>query len=359
MSQDNSQGGMSPPPKKAMFNSPSKSSPASNRINITGYLTCVGEVQTSRTNNRYFDIELKVGVDASLVVRVMEMGLSDKTFFKTNLNKVVRLVQVTDKGKTLFYNESYGGQKMLQSHSLLFVNSVVYMKLEEINMSIDTAINVKGYLHWIGSVKVIREREMREAVLSGEDGEIVLTVWNAAVIESLEEGIWYAFHGMVVKMFNTVKLATSVNTVIMKCVQEDFPVVYRPDVDEFLEDIESVKISDVVSVEIRALKLCVMNKCGFKFVVEENQEMTRCPRCNQKQKVQKMREKTDGTMVIDSAGVQRSLEFDLEVFANVLDTPSANNNNYDAQEDQLLSLSDREVKVTNGKIMSIDTADEV
>ena len=195
---------------------------------------------------------------------------------------------------------------------------------------------------------------MREALLTGEEGEIVRTVWNASVIESLEEGIWYAFHGMLVKMFNTVKLATAVNSVIMKCDQDDFPDISKPDVTEFMENVETVTISDVVSVEIRGLKVCVMNKCGFKFVVEENQEMTRCSRCNQKQKVQKMVEKTNGTMVIDSAGVQRSFEFDLEVFASVLDTPCGNNNNYDAQENQLLSLTDREVTVTNGKIISIN-----
>ena len=108
-----------------------------------------------------------------------------------------------------------------------------------------------------------------------------------------------------------------------------------------MEDIEIVKIHDVVSVEIRGLKVCVMNRCGFKFVVEENQEMTRCPRCNQKQKVYKMIEKTDGTMVIDLAGVQRSLEFDLEVFNDCLHVDSVDWDNYDALENQLLTLSDR------------------
>ena len=60
---------------------------------------------------------------------------------------------------------------------------------------------------------------MREAVLTEEHGEIVVSVWNLALIDSLEEGTWYAFHSMVVMMFNTLKLATALNTVIMRCVQ--------------------------------------------------------------------------------------------------------------------------------------------
>ena len=126
MTQDNSQ---APPAKRALFNSPSNSSTGSNRVNITAYLTCVRLVQTSRTKNRYFDVEVKVGVDTLLVVRVMEMGLTDKSFFTDNLNKVVRLAQVADRGKTLFYNEKYGALKMLQSHSLLFANSVDFPDL--------------------------------------------------------------------------------------------------------------------------------------------------------------------------------------------------------------------------------------
>ena len=359
-SQSSSQLPGSPPAKKALFNSSPGSPTSSHRVNITGYLTCVGEVQTSRTKNTFFDIEVKVGLDTLVVVRVMEMGLSDKAFFTDNFNKVIRLTQVADKGKTLFYNEKYGALKMVQTHTLLFANSTVYTEISQIDINIDTPINVRGYLFWIDEVKFIKDREIRDAVLSGENGNIAVSIWNVPVIDSLEEGIWYVFHNMLVKMFNTIKLSTSIKTVIMRCVQDDLPDITKPDVQRFMQDVETVHISDVVSVEIRALKVCVMNKCSFKFTVEDNQEMTRCPKCKQKQKVQKMVEKTDGTMVIDSDGVQRSLNFDLEVFASALDIPSANNNNYDAQEDQLLSISDRQVRVTNGKIVSIvDTALEV
>ena len=65
-----------------------------------------------------------MAVDTTLVVQVTETGLTDKSFFTHNLNKVVRLAQVADRGKTLFYNEKYGALKMLHSHSLLFANSV-------------------------------------------------------------------------------------------------------------------------------------------------------------------------------------------------------------------------------------------
>ena len=84
-----------------------------------------------------------MAVDTTLVVQVTETGLTDKSFFTHNLNKVVRLAQVADRGKTLFYNEKYGALKMLQSHSLLFANSVVYTEIEDVNISIDAAINVR------------------------------------------------------------------------------------------------------------------------------------------------------------------------------------------------------------------------
>ena len=38
--------------------------------------------------------------------------------------KGVRLVQGAERGKTLFYNEKYGAQKMLQSDTLLFTISI-------------------------------------------------------------------------------------------------------------------------------------------------------------------------------------------------------------------------------------------
>ena len=81
----------SPPAKKAHFHSPPGSPTSLHRVNITGYLTCVGEVQTSRTKKTFFDIEVKVGLDTLVVVRVMEMGLSDKAFFADNFNKFIRL----------------------------------------------------------------------------------------------------------------------------------------------------------------------------------------------------------------------------------------------------------------------------
>ena len=65
-----------------------------------------------------------MAVDTTLVVQVTETGLTDKSFFTHNLNKVVRLAQVADRGKTLFYNEKYSALKMLHSRSLLFANSV-------------------------------------------------------------------------------------------------------------------------------------------------------------------------------------------------------------------------------------------
>ena len=45
-----------------------------------------------------------------------------------------------DKGKMLFYNERYGAQEILQSYTLLFVNSVVYMKDEDINIMFEAKI---------------------------------------------------------------------------------------------------------------------------------------------------------------------------------------------------------------------------
>ena len=45
-----------------------------------------------------------------------------------------------DKGKMLFYNERYGAQEILQSYTLLFVNSVVYMKDEDMNIMFEAKI---------------------------------------------------------------------------------------------------------------------------------------------------------------------------------------------------------------------------
>ena len=45
-----------------------------------------------------------------------------------------------DKGKMLFHNERYGAQEILQSYTLLFVNSVVYMKDEDINIMFEAKI---------------------------------------------------------------------------------------------------------------------------------------------------------------------------------------------------------------------------
>ena len=36
-----------------------------------------------------------------------------------------------------------------------FINIAVYVEIQEINISIDTSINVRRYLHWIDDVKLV------------------------------------------------------------------------------------------------------------------------------------------------------------------------------------------------------------
>ena len=57
------------------------------------------------------------------MVRVMELNLSDKQFFKRNIGNFVHLEKVADKKGLSSYNENYGAKKCVQQNVLPFNNN--------------------------------------------------------------------------------------------------------------------------------------------------------------------------------------------------------------------------------------------
>ena len=95
------------------FPSPShQQSPSTHKkADFIGYLVVVGEIQAG-LNHKYFDIKLNIASGELLQIRVMLMNLVTDFKDASILYHAIKLVNVslpTNKSKTYFYNEKYGG----------------------------------------------------------------------------------------------------------------------------------------------------------------------------------------------------------------------------------------------------------
>ena len=78
------------------------------------------------------------------MVRVMELNLSDKQFFKRNIGNVVPLEKVADKKGLSSYNENYGAKKCVQQNVLPFNNNVLYTNISNITEETAGPVNCEG-----------------------------------------------------------------------------------------------------------------------------------------------------------------------------------------------------------------------
>ena len=108
----------SPAAKRGLLSSPPSGSPGSNKANLTGYLLLAGEQQISNTNNSMFDVHIRTNATTITMVRVMELNLSDKQFFKRNIGNAVHLEKVADKKGLYLYYENYRAKKCVQQNVL-------------------------------------------------------------------------------------------------------------------------------------------------------------------------------------------------------------------------------------------------
>ena len=78
------------------------------------------------------------------MVRVMELNLSDKQFFKRNIGNVVPLEKVADKKGLYSYNENYRAKKCVQQNVLPFNNNVLYTNISNITEETAGPVNCEG-----------------------------------------------------------------------------------------------------------------------------------------------------------------------------------------------------------------------
>ena len=91
-----------------------------------------------------FDVPIKTNATTIAMVRVMELNLSDKQFFKRNIGNVVRLEKVADKKGLYFYNENYRAKKCVQQNVLPFNNNVLYTNISNITEETAGPVNCEG-----------------------------------------------------------------------------------------------------------------------------------------------------------------------------------------------------------------------
>ena len=251
----------------------------------------------------------------------MDSGLSDREFFRRNLSNVIRLLQMTAKGRTTFYNEKTGSRKEKQAHQLQFEYDLKYTDIPSIHITMNDLIHVKGVLYWIGGIETNPYgRKFREAVLCDAGQEIIpVTIWSENIVNSLEESVWYAFHSVQVKMYKYLRLGITGSSVIMS-VTGELPVVPKPDISQFVEDdCERYEVARVIGVTITTNRSCVNRQCNHLYVPEENQEDTECPQCGCFQAVADMKSKNEGTVItILKDTNEKSFWYDVDVFQSHL-----------------------------------------
>ena len=141
-----------PAAKRKLLSSFPSGSPGSNKVNLTGYLLLAGERQMSNTKHPMFDVHIRTNATTIAMVRVMELNLSVKQFFKRNIGNVVHLEKVANKTGLYFYNETYGAKKFVQENVLPFNNNVLYNNMSNITEETAGPVNCEGYLvPWSGA----------------------------------------------------------------------------------------------------------------------------------------------------------------------------------------------------------------
>ena len=178
--------------KNKLFMTPSPSR-KSRKVNLTGYITHIGESRTSQSShrNQYFDIKFKIAEKEEVKVRCMVLGMPESYLHKRR-NQPISLINVSDSNGTLFFNMQTGSSLKELNYGLDFSKELIVTKISGIQEDQCYPINITGTIRWMGENKLSKDGiSIREGLLKDETGGIPLTIWKESLINTITEGESY------------------------------------------------------------------------------------------------------------------------------------------------------------------------
>ena len=344
---------------------PIRSPKSSTKKTIIGILIAKGEHQTAQTMNVFFEIKVKISESGYEYVRLMTTGLSaqDEAFFQANIGKPIKLENVSKTENNMqFYNERTGGRKSVVDRELTFSPVEKFYDIPKINQEMKTSINVKGHYFWLSEMKQVYTGSwLRDGVLVTDNDRMVLTVWGLSLLGSISEGCCYEFHDVETKVFNTLKLATTGKSVVMKTSAE---VMSRPsDIDDMAEAAPgsaqqtktfNAKIISANFVNASVEKECAI--CSYSFTPEPNNDMPRCPDCNKRQDLEAMKEKRTASIDILIEDCQVELSVEIGLVEKLFNLEKSNDvDHLDGLEIKFIRLNEATFKMEVSVVKSIGT----
>lgn len=322
----------SPPPKKQLFSSPQKSE----KINVTGYLVCMGVNQKGDKGNEFFDINIQTGETEYMNIKVMMMGLNVDVFRK-RMGHPIRLVRIShSESGTNFYNERYGSMIEDLKFSLEFEKKFVMVECCDITDVVKDNINIVGCIFWLGETEVTSNGTyFRNGIIKDQTGQIPITVWRKAMINSIKNESWYILTDMATKIWIDLKLDTTRSTIIQATV-EDMPAVERPELRSSANEPATDLLDDpeIVAVEVTETLSCL--SCHTILSPEKNEKFVRCTHCQRKQISAKLPKSMNGVMDVVNKGIMISLEINQEVITTYFGVDTVKLKTEDVEEKLLL-----------------------
>uniref|UniRef100_A0A7M5XLJ5 Uncharacterized protein n=1 Tax=Clytia hemisphaerica TaxID=252671 RepID=A0A7M5XLJ5_9CNID len=224
-------------PAKRIYYSPSTPSTKtptkdSDKIDMTGYITNVTEIVTSRkSGNDYFDVYLKTSPTVQEVIRVMiKHNRSIKRSFFSEAKEIpVKITNLTKRDNVSFFNSNFNSSSLVKTHlttSFDFAADNLFSSIDHVNTFEKGTFNIKGAFIWSSAETKAKKKDgsmerVRDGVIvQREDSTISVSVWGKLIGKNFELQDKQTIEDKILELSDCVKITYSKSKLVVTNILE-------------------------------------------------------------------------------------------------------------------------------------------